>query len=114
MRTILPLAVAAIVFAAGAPFTAADTTADKGIRLYALAEAGSEYCPEIEMTFLVRPVIARAFGFDAGAAIRDGRLDAERTRWFGVFRSGPGRAIVCAQLMDSFGPGNSPQLFEWR
>ena len=96
--------------------TAEDPDAEKrahGLIIYAMAEAGSEYCPDIKIRFGTRMTISEVFGYSPpvdDTAIAE--LEREKQALFTAFRSVP-RATACERLMQEYGPGGRPHLFDF-
>lgn len=87
-----------------------DVPIDQKRNLYSLAEAGSEYCPDIEMTWGA----LAALHYDHSDPAEQGRFAAAKRDWFGVFRKVGNRAIACELLMDKYGPGARLELFQFK
>lgn len=83
---------------------------DQQRKLYALVDAAEEYCPDIKVRFGSRAMI----GYDLEPEGAYQAMTAEKDDWFRQFRNIGSRPIVCATLMDKFGPGGSPHLFAFR
>lgn len=84
-------------------------TIEERRKLYALGEAGPEYCPNIEVGWFKMGAI----GYDM--ASDDYQLyKAARNQWFEMFRKVGSQPVVCQFLMDKFGPGTPLELFQYR
>lgn len=84
--------------------------AEAGLRAYAMAEAGSEYCSDIALNPDVLDTITERTGFDPQAddeAMRD--LEEAKAELVVLFGRTRDRSAVCAGLMRSYGPG-SPEI----
>ena len=97
--------------------TDAETPFESGRRAYATMQAGAEYCPDIEETWVAAATIKEVFGYGY-AAFTDNpaewrRLQAQKDKLFEAFRSVP-RLMVCEYLMQQFGPGGRLHLFQFR
>lgn len=86
-------------------------TIDDKRKLYALGEAGPEYCPNIETGWFKMAAI----GYDMSADQDEyQRFKAAKNDWFQTFRKVGSRAVVCEFLMDKFGPGSPSELFQFK
>ncbi len=84
-------------------------------KLYALAEAGDEYCPDIKLKFGVRMAIADTWGYRPPTSEEEiNKLEAIKANLFSRFRKGGSRSYVCELLMQEYGPGGQIELFAFR
>lgn len=89
----------------------AEATVAQKRKLYALADAGPAYCPEIKAPWYVLGSIHYNMSSDDAEY---GRYKAEFDDWLRTFRSVGNRAVVCQMLMDTYGPGTKLELFQYR
>ncbi|TGS89390.1 hypothetical protein EN817_03320 [Mesorhizobium sp. M3A.F.Ca.ET.174.01.1.1] len=80
-------------------------------KLYALGEAGPEYCPNIETGWFKMGAIGYDMSADEGEYQR---YKAAKNQWFQTFRNVGSQPVVCQFLMDKFGPGTVLELFQYR
>lgn len=99
--------VAALLVATAA---SAAPSIDDRRKLYALGEAGPEYCPNIETGWFKMGAI----GYDMSADGEWQRYKAVKDEWFQTFRKVGSHDVVCQFLMDKFGPGTALELFQYR
>lgn len=88
-----------------------ETLHEQKRRLYAMATAAPEWCPNIETRWFTRGAI----DYDLNAS--DGEydlFDAERREWLRTFRQAGSRAAVCEAIMLQYGPGAELELFQYR
>lgn len=89
----------------------ADATVEQRRKLYALGEAGPEYCPNIETGWFKMGAI----GYDMSTDDAEWqRYKAAKNDWFQTFRKIGSQPIVCQLLMDKFGPGTQSELFQYK
>lgn len=103
------LAVVLMAVAWVAPSAADDLEAKR--KIYALTEAGPEYCPDIETGWFVQGAI----DYDMSATPDEvDKFQAEQKNWFKLFRKAGSRKAVCESLMDMYGPGADLALFSFK
>ncbi|MGX5827162.1 hypothetical protein [Mesorhizobium sp. 43Arga] len=86
-------------------------TIEERRKLYALGEAGPEWCPNIETGWFKLGAIGYDMSADEGEYRR---YKAVKNEWFESFRKVGNQAVVCQFLMDKFGPGTALELFQYR
>lgn len=90
---------------------AADASVDQKRKLYALGDAGAEYCPKITTAWFAMGSI----GYDMNADDQEySRFAAEKRHWFETFKAVGSRDVACELLMEKYGPGADFELFKWK
>ncbi len=78
-------------------------------KMYALAEVGPKYCPNIETQWFAKGSIGYRMTEEDYPLYK-----AAEDHWYEVFRQVGSRAVVCEMLMREHGPGGKLELFQFK
>ena len=85
-----------------------------GRKIYAIVEATTDYCPNVERRWGVLSAIKAAYGYAPPTTEAElMALNQEKQKVFATLRS-VGRRAGCEYMMDQYGPGGDPELFQFK